>query len=359
MHKYYLVLGVCIFLSGCASNLQMQENTKGNQDDNTLLTAKVEDVNVKTHDVVATLSLFNHASETLNITKVSGTCSCFTGYSGGKVIKPGEKGQIEVYFDKNKLASGHYTKKVRIETDNPKQPVQEVELAFTVNRTAEEEDRWFVRKELANLHKEIQLLRNEIGKGNPEIQKQKPQAPADTKVYSIDIGNSPVLGPKDAPVTIAAFFDLQCPYCIREYPKIKQILSEYPNKVRFVIKHYPLNFHKQAPAAHAALLLALDEKGADAYWKMLEMIIDKPKNLSPEELTTYARAFGLDMEIFKDVLENEGIIKEILKEDLSLGNKYNVRGTPTIFVNGLKLQDRTLEGYRKRINNILGIALAN
>ncbi|MHC4744399.1 MAG: thioredoxin domain-containing protein, partial [Planctomycetota bacterium] len=51
-------------------------------------------------------------------------------------------------------------------------------------------------------------------------------------VQEIAVGGSPVRGAEDAPVTIVEFADMQCPYCIREWPKLKQILDEYPGKVR-------------------------------------------------------------------------------------------------------------------------------
>jgi protein-disulfide isomerase len=51
--------------------------------------------------------------------------------------------------------------------------------------------------------------------------------------------------------------DFQCPFSIREYPKLKQVLAEYPNDVRLVFKHRPLSFHTKAPPAHAAAELAL------------------------------------------------------------------------------------------------------
>ncbi len=59
--------------------------------------------------------------------------------------------------------------------------------------------------------------------------------PADTTVYNIEPGDFPTLGKPDAPVTITAFMDFQCPFSVREYPKLKQILAEYPNDVRLVL----------------------------------------------------------------------------------------------------------------------------
>ena len=86
------------------------------------------------------------------------------------------------------------------------------------------------------------------------------------------------MGSKEAAVTIVEFGDFQCPYCVKENPKIQEILKQYRDRVRFVFKHYPLRFHKKAPPAHAAAELARREKGSKAFWKMHDLIMANPKN---------------------------------------------------------------------------------
>jgi len=90
------------------------------------------------------------------------------------------------------------------------------------------------------------------GAGAPAPSEAKQPRPVDTTVYDVNTGSSPVLGKADAPVTITEWSDFQCPFCAREYPKLKEILAAYPDKVRIVFKHRPLGFHKQAKPAHAA-----------------------------------------------------------------------------------------------------------
>jgi protein-disulfide isomerase len=177
--------------------------------------------------------------------------------------------------------------------------------------------------------------------------------PTDTTVYTIDIGDSPVLGAKEAVVTIVEFGDFQCPYSIREYPKIKQILQQYPDQVFFVFKHYPLNFHKKAPPAHAAAELARQEKGPDAFWQMHDLIMANPKKLEIADLRGYAQSLDLDLEKFDAVMADAEKINELLKADLAEAKKCKVRATPTVLINGLKMTNRTVEGYQTRIQQIL------
>ena len=149
------------------------------------------------------------------------------------------------------------------------------------------------------------------------------------------------------------FGDFQCPYCVKEYPKIKQILKQYPDQVRYVFKHYPLSFHKKAPPAHAAAELARREKGPQAFWKMHDLIMANPKKLEIADLRGYAQSLNLDLQQFDTVMADPEKINELLKADLAEAKKCKVRATPTVLINGLKMTNRTLAGYQSRINQIL------
>jgi protein-disulfide isomerase len=309
-------------------------------------------------EIKGIVPVFNPGTETLEIKKVSGPCACFKGYSGDKVIQPGEGGEIEVSFDPAKIPAGKGKRLVRIETNDSKKPVSEVYLTFDIQRSPEQEQNRILLTELTQLRSEIKSLRKDVDQLKNQPSKQQPcQAQKakieDTKIYDIPVDNSPVLGSKDAAVTIVEFSDFQCPFCVKEYVTLKQIMDEYPGRVRLVFKHFPLDFHKQAPAVHAATELALHQKGNDAFWKLYEMIQSDPKKLEPEVLKIYAKALGLDTAQLDKVWADEKAMAELLKADKDLAAKCNVRGTPTLFINGLKLADRSIEGYRGRIESIL------
>jgi protein-disulfide isomerase len=306
-------------------------------------------------EIKGIIPIFNPGTKTLEIKKVSGPCACFKGYSGDKTILPGRGGEIEVRFDPAKIPAGNAKRLVRIETNDPNHPVSEIYLTFDIQRSPEQEQNRLLLAELAQLRSEVKALRQDVDQLKKQPQPARPSTAAveDTKVYDVPVDNSPVLGSKDAAVTIVEFSDFQCPYCIKEYPTLKQILSEYPGKVRLVFKHFPLNFHKQAPAVGAMMALALRQKGNDTFWKLHEMIMAEPKKLEPAVLKIYAQALGMDTAELDKVWADEKAMAELLKADKELAAKCNVGGTPTIFINGLKLADRSLDGYRGRINQIL------
>ncbi len=232
-----------------------------------------------------------------------------------------------------------------------------------------------LQKEIKALHQDVQVLSSALLKLQTtmddkfkavmakleEVKKAAAaKAPAtkkrtpDTTVYNVSVGDSPYLGAKDAAVTIVEFSDFQCPFCIREVPKLKKLIEQYPNDVKVVFKHYPLSFHKKAKPASAATIFAQKQKGNDAFWEMHDKIIaGGTKKLDVPILRTYAEEMGLDLAAFDAVMASPAEIDKLLKPDMDEAKKCKVRGTPTVLVNGLKQSPRTPEAYKARIDKIL------
>ena len=182
----------------------------------------------------------------------------------------------------------------------------------------------------------------------------EPQGPPPedySKVYDIPIGSSPVRGMADAPITIVEFVDFQCPFCSRFYAPALEALKEYPDKVKLVIKNFPLSFHPQAmPAAKAAL--AAGEQGK--YWEMTDDLLENNRDLSDARIQETAKKIGLDVDKFnKDLKEKDGQFEEMIKKDMELAAEVQVQGTPTFYLNGHKTMARDLNGFKKEIDEIL------
>jgi len=216
-----------------------------------------------------------------------------------------------------------------------------------------------ILSEIKALRGEVKALQGEVRKLQNEVKKvqgpAKPRTPpkTDTTVYDIKVGNSAFLGPEDAKVTITEFVCLQCPFCIREWPKLQQVMKDYPKDVKVVFKHFPLSFHKKAKPVHAACALAQKEKGVEGFWQMHDMIIANPKKLDVADMRGYAEKMALNMAEFDRVMGSAEEIDKLLAPDLVEARKCKVRGTPSVFVNGLKLSPRNLPDYKKRIDAIL------
>ncbi len=171
------------------------------------------------------------------------------------------------------------------------------------------------------------------------------------KEYQIDIGNSSVKGNKNAQVTLVEFSDFQCPYSQMFHPIVGQALNAYPDKVKYMLKNYPLPYHPQAkPAAMATF--AAREQGK--YWEMVEEVFKEGKNLSEEKFQELAQRIGLNVKKFtKDLQEKAAQWEKLLQEDMAAAGKAAVRGTPMFFVNGKLLKGRSLEDFKAAIDEIL------
>ncbi|MDX2170725.1 MAG: thioredoxin domain-containing protein [Deltaproteobacteria bacterium] len=170
------------------------------------------------------------------------------------------------------------------------------------------------------------------------------------QTYTIPVGDSPAKGPADAPITIVEFSDYQCPYCARAEPLIREAVAAYPQQTRVVFKHYPLvSIHPQAMNA-ALAATAAGRQGK--FWEMHEKLFANQRALAPEQVREYARQLNLDLARFDADLASDEV-KNAVRQDIALAGRLGVRGTPTIFVNGRLLQNRSLDGFREIIDPAL------
>src|SRR5690606_34602911 len=170
--------------------------------------------------------------------------------------------------------------------------------------------------------------------------------PPDTTPKNIPMGASFIQGPADAAVTIVEFTDLQCPYCAQVAPILDSVARAFPKDVKVVFKHFPLNFHPQArPAAAAALAAGKQGKFFEFRYKVAPHF----KELNDSLYLTVAKDLGLDMDRFKKDMELSPEATRIIDEDMALGRKLGVEGTPTVFVNGRLAQERSFDYFAELI----------
>ncbi len=178
---------------------------------------------------------------------------------------------------------------------------------------------------LADVYAELQ---KEAGKMPPPGAAPAPEAAK--VVTDINVTGAPVLGPKNAPVTIVAFSDFQCPFCGRVIPTLKEIEKTYEGKVKVIFKNQPLPFHNNArPAAMAAM--AANEQGK--FWEMHDKLFANQQNLDRASLEKYASELQLDMGKFKAALDSNKF-DAYITADANEGTRVGANGTPTFFING-------------------------
>jgi protein-disulfide isomerase len=165
-------------------------------------------------------------------------------------------------------------------------------------------------------------------------------------VQSISVDDDPSRGPANAPVTIVEFTDFQCPACAAMHPVIEEVLKTYGDKVRFVVRDFPLNTHanarKAAEAANAA-------NAQGKFFEYIALLFKRQNALDVPSLKKYATELGLDRVKFDAALDR-GVYQAEVKRDIEEGEMYGVGVTPTIFVNGVQLRTLSAEGLREAID---------
>jgi protein-disulfide isomerase len=132
-------------------------------------------------------------------------------------------------------------------------------------------------------------------------------------------------------------------------PIFEQVLDKYPNSVKIVFKHLPLSIHEQAlPAALASMAAA--EQGK--FWEYHDELFFNQASLSSEKYLEIAQKLGLDLKKFSLDMMRPSLRKKI-EQDVAEAKKAGVTGTPTIFVNGMKLKNRDFAAISKLIDAAL------
>ncbi|MDT4952714.1 MAG: hypothetical protein QOJ02_852 [Acidobacteriota bacterium] len=228
----------------------------------------------------------------------------------------------------------------------------EVTKFYEDNKARIKGDLASLRGDIANVLKEQQLsrLESELAgrlRAGAKIQifLKEPESP----VQVISVDDDPSRGEASAPVTVVVFTDFQCPSCAAMHPIIEETLKSYGNRVRLVVRDFPLTMHPNArKAAEAA-------DAANAQGKFFEYIAVLFKNqsaLDPESLKKYANDLGLDRLRF-DAALNSGQYAAEVSKDVADGEAYGVDATPTIFINGVRLRNITAEGLRAAVDSAL------
>jgi len=185
---------------------------------------------------------------------------------------------------------------------------------------------------------------NTAGSGTPTPQaalQPTPENTYDNIDKSVDAGGNYSLGNKNSKVKIEEYSDFQCPYChaffTGAYP---QILKDYvaTGKVYYTFHNFPLNIHPQAPKAAEAALCAGDQ---GKFWEYHDLLFGNQSmwsgnSNSDQIFQTLAQTLGLDTGKFSQCLST-GKYTETVQKDLTAGEKKEISGTPTLFINTQKV----------------------
>ena len=139
-----------------------------------------------------------------------------------------------------------------------------------------------------------------------------------------------IRGNPNASITLVEFSDFECPFCEKQYRTLKQLLDEYPQKIRLVYKHFPLGFHKNAQKAAEASECAGEQ---DKFWEYHDKLFENQNSYSVENFKKWAQGLGLKTSQFNSCLDSGKYAQKVLA-DAKEGQQKGVDGTPATFING-------------------------
>jgi protein-disulfide isomerase len=148
-----------------------------------------------------------------------------------------------------------------------------------------------------------------------------------------------ILGPQNAPITIVEYSDFECPYCSRGYQTMKEVKKAYPDQVRIVFKHLPLDFHPKAMPA-AKYFEAIARQSAEMAYKWHDLIFENQNDLRSKGeafMKDSAKKVGADLKKLEKDL-NDPKLMERINADIEEAKKFGISGTPGFIINGVSLK---------------------
>lgn len=148
-----------------------------------------------------------------------------------------------------------------------------------------------------------------------------------------------IVGPWDAPITLVEYSDFECPFCKRGYQTVQQLREKYKGKIRFVYKHLPLSFHKQAMVA-SQYYEAIRLQGETMATKFHDLVFENQSSLSgggTKFLDRMAKKAGANLKTLKKNLDSKKVNNKV-KDDMLEAAKFGIQGTPGFIINGIPVK---------------------
>lgn len=169
------------------------------------------------------------------------------------------------------------------------------------------------------------------------------------KQYDLPEGNNYWLGAKDPKITLVEFADFSCSACKNTYPKLREIIFNYASDVKVIYRDFPVISEDSLGLALAGRCAG--EQGL--FWLMHDGLFEEQGKITNSKLADIAGQIGVDIDKFNDCLKNKKYLDDI-KKDFAQGEKLDIKGTPTLFINGYKITgDIPKEALMKIIEGFL------
>ncbi len=160
---------------------------------------------------------------------------------------------------------------------------------------------------------------------------------------------SPSWGEDDAPIIIVEFADFNCPLCFQAEGALAEIKDKYGDKIKFYWRHYPVVRESSFDLALAGICANRQEK----FWEYAKEIFARQGTMTPGNIEPVLELVGVDLANYQNCL-NHPLTMAQLRKDFFAAEDGFVRGTPTFFINGNKIEGAIpLETWEELINSFL------
>ena len=163
-------------------------------------------------------------------------------------------------------------------------------------------------------------------------------SPQNTHVVSLMVPPEPTdhsRGSEHAPVTLLEYGDFECPSCKVAVQTPRLLLDRFPNRIRFIFRHFPLQ--DAHPHALTAAEVAETAAAQGRFWEMHDVLFDNQSHLKDRDLYRYASEIGLDLARYTAEMDDHIYLQRV-REHVDGGRRSHIRATPAFFVDGV-LQD--------------------
>jgi protein-disulfide isomerase len=200
--------------------------------------------------------------------------------------------------------------------------------------------------------------------GAPSLQEQRLESSISTLVANAEVSQAdrartvptsglyPELGSWNARVTVVEFVDYQCPYCQRTADVVRRIMVGMGDRVRLIIRDFPITeLHPGAKQSALAANCVLAQ-GQDMYWRYHDLLFADIERQAAADLRAKAEQVGVDLAAFDACVAQGRYLKKI-DADIQDALRAGVQGTPTFFVNGIRIQGAVDEQTLTRVLNMV------
>jgi len=153
-------------------------------------------------------------------------------------------------------------------------------------------------------------------------------------------GTEPILGSRDAPITVVEFADYGCPHCAQASPMLKQLVHDLPS-MKLIFKAFPLSgacnpaLQGEEGVERCKAAMAAECAGVQGrYFELSSKLFANLGYNSDNDLAFMAKEVDLDFAKWESCMGEQTTV-EAVTADAVAGFEAGVQGTPTLFVSGL------------------------